>query len=207
MSATVTLEPWSSGDLPLLERLMGTAHDRAPRRPREPGQLRERQGRYERLARGDHMPRLSTWRAAPASARSASGRRSGATIRSTRSAGWSWRSSRAAASRWRRPRRRSSSPSAPTSTASCTPPERLRPAVERDLPHGRLRAARGVRVRVPQAALHDLQRPAPGPARLATTAAPLPTAAPAAVSTHRWRCVDDLNLVPGWPTPNSQTTR
>lgn len=43
----------------------------------------------ERLEGGNHLPRSSTWRAVPASARSASGRRSGATTRSTRSAGWS----------------------------------------------------------------------------------------------------------------------
>ena len=56
MSATVTLEPWGSGDLRLLERLMGdplmTAHLRGPE---SPDRLRERQGRYEHLADGDRM--------------------------------------------------------------------------------------------------------------------------------------------------------
>ncbi len=56
MSATVTLEPWGSGDLPLLERLMGdplmTQHLGGPE---SPDKLRERQGRYERLEGGDRM--------------------------------------------------------------------------------------------------------------------------------------------------------
>jgi hypothetical protein len=45
VSATVTLKPWESGDLPLLERLMGdprmTAHLGGPE---SPDKLRERQG-------------------------------------------------------------------------------------------------------------------------------------------------------------------
>ena len=56
MSATVTLEPWGSGDLPLLERLMGdprtTEHLGGPE---SPDQLRERQARYEHLEGGDRM--------------------------------------------------------------------------------------------------------------------------------------------------------
>jgi RimJ/RimL family protein N-acetyltransferase len=56
VSATVTLEPWGSGDLPLLERLMGdprvTAHLGGPENP---DKLRERQDRYERLEGGDRM--------------------------------------------------------------------------------------------------------------------------------------------------------
>ena len=56
MGATVTLEPWGSGDLPLLERLMGdprmTEHLGGPESPE---QLGDRQGRYERLAGGDRM--------------------------------------------------------------------------------------------------------------------------------------------------------
>ena len=56
MSATVTLQPWGSGDLPLLERLMGdplmTKHLGGPESPEK---LRERQGRYERLEGGDRM--------------------------------------------------------------------------------------------------------------------------------------------------------
>jgi RimJ/RimL family protein N-acetyltransferase len=56
VSATVTLEPWGSGDLPLLERLMGdprmTEHLGGPE---SPDKLRERQGRYERLESGDRM--------------------------------------------------------------------------------------------------------------------------------------------------------
>jgi RimJ/RimL family protein N-acetyltransferase len=56
VTATVTLEPWGSGDLPLLERLMGD-----PRMtkylggPESPEKLRERQGRYEAHEGGDHM--------------------------------------------------------------------------------------------------------------------------------------------------------
>ena len=54
VNAIVTLEPWSSGDLPLLERLMGdprmTEHFGGPE---SPDKLRERQGRYERLEGGD----------------------------------------------------------------------------------------------------------------------------------------------------------
>jgi RimJ/RimL family protein N-acetyltransferase len=56
VSARVTLEPWGSGDLPLLERLMGdprmTEHLGGPE---SPDKLRERQGRYERLDGGDRM--------------------------------------------------------------------------------------------------------------------------------------------------------
>src|SRR5262249_29152005 len=56
VSATVTLEPWGSGDLPLLERLMGdprmTEHLGGPE---SSDKLRERQGRYERLEGGDRM--------------------------------------------------------------------------------------------------------------------------------------------------------
>jgi len=56
VSATVTLELWSSGDLPLLERLMGdprmTEHLGGPE---SPDKLRERQDRYERLDGGDRM--------------------------------------------------------------------------------------------------------------------------------------------------------
>jgi RimJ/RimL family protein N-acetyltransferase len=56
MSAIVTLEPWGSGDLPLLERLMGdplmTEHLGGPE---SPDKLRERQSRYEHLTGGDRM--------------------------------------------------------------------------------------------------------------------------------------------------------
>jgi RimJ/RimL family protein N-acetyltransferase len=56
VSATVTLVAWGSGDLPLLERLMGdprvTEHLGGPE---SPDRLRERQGRYERLEDGDRM--------------------------------------------------------------------------------------------------------------------------------------------------------
>jgi len=52
----VSLVPWASGDLPLLERLMGdpamTEHLGGPESPEK---LRERQGRYERLEEGDRM--------------------------------------------------------------------------------------------------------------------------------------------------------
>ena len=53
---TVTLKPWGSGDLPLLERLMGdpvmTEHLGGPENAEK---LRERQARYERLEGGDRM--------------------------------------------------------------------------------------------------------------------------------------------------------
>src|SRR5579884_3048821 len=56
VSATVTLEPWGSGELPLLTRLMGdpwmTEHLGGPETP---DKLRERQERYERLTGGDRM--------------------------------------------------------------------------------------------------------------------------------------------------------
>jgi len=56
VSATVTLELWGSGDLPLLERLMGdprmTEHLGGPETPE---QLRERQVRYESLEGGGRI--------------------------------------------------------------------------------------------------------------------------------------------------------
>ncbi|HET6866070.1 MAG TPA: GNAT family N-acetyltransferase [Solirubrobacteraceae bacterium] len=59
MSARVILEAWGSGDRPLLERLMGdprmTEHLGGPETP---DQLRDRQGRYERLEDGDRMFRI-----------------------------------------------------------------------------------------------------------------------------------------------------
>jgi RimJ/RimL family protein N-acetyltransferase len=56
VSATVTLEPWGSGDLSLLERLMGDPHmTEHLGGPESPDKLRERQGRYERLEGGDRM--------------------------------------------------------------------------------------------------------------------------------------------------------
>jgi RimJ/RimL family protein N-acetyltransferase len=56
VSTQVTLEPWGSGDLPLLTRLMGdpgmTEHLGGPETP---DRLRERQARYEHLEHGDRM--------------------------------------------------------------------------------------------------------------------------------------------------------
>jgi RimJ/RimL family protein N-acetyltransferase len=56
---TVILEPWGSGDLPLLQRLMGdprmTEHLGGPE---SPDRLRERQLRYERLEDGDRMLKI-----------------------------------------------------------------------------------------------------------------------------------------------------
>ena len=56
MRPAVTLEPWGSGDLPLLERLMGdadmTEHLGGPESAEK---LRERQDRYEHLKDGDRM--------------------------------------------------------------------------------------------------------------------------------------------------------
>ena len=55
-SVSVALEPWGSGDLPLLERLMGdpemTVHLGGPESPEK---LRERHVRYQRLPEGDRM--------------------------------------------------------------------------------------------------------------------------------------------------------
>jgi RimJ/RimL family protein N-acetyltransferase len=52
----VNLEPWGSGDLPLLERLMGDARmTEHLGGPETPDQLRERHGRYERLEGWDRM--------------------------------------------------------------------------------------------------------------------------------------------------------
>jgi RimJ/RimL family protein N-acetyltransferase len=59
VTATVTLEPWGSGDLHLLERLMGdprmTEHLGGPE---SADKLRERQDRYERLDGGDRMLKI-----------------------------------------------------------------------------------------------------------------------------------------------------
>jgi hypothetical protein len=59
VSATVTLEPWGSGDLPLLERLLGdprmTEHLGGPE---SPAKLWERQAKYEHLERGDRMLKI-----------------------------------------------------------------------------------------------------------------------------------------------------
>ena len=56
MTAMVTLEPWDRGDLPLLERLMSdprmTEHLGGPESAEK---LRERQKKYERLEGGDRM--------------------------------------------------------------------------------------------------------------------------------------------------------
>jgi RimJ/RimL family protein N-acetyltransferase len=56
VSVTVALERWGSGDLPLLERLMGdprmTEHLGGPENSNK---LRERQRRYERLEGADRM--------------------------------------------------------------------------------------------------------------------------------------------------------
>jgi RimJ/RimL family protein N-acetyltransferase len=56
VNATVTLEPWGSGDLPLLQRLMGdprmTEHLGGPE---SPDKLRERHGRYVQLERAGRM--------------------------------------------------------------------------------------------------------------------------------------------------------
>ncbi len=52
----MTLQPWGSGDLPLLERLLGDpGMTQYLGGPESPGKLRERQGRYERLEGGDRM--------------------------------------------------------------------------------------------------------------------------------------------------------
>ena len=56
VSATVTLEPWGSGDLALLVRLMGDARmTQHLGGPESPDKLGQRQSRYERLEGGDRM--------------------------------------------------------------------------------------------------------------------------------------------------------
>jgi hypothetical protein len=56
MRATVILEPWGRGDLPLLERLMGDPQmTRHLGGPEGADKLRERQRRYELLEDGDRM--------------------------------------------------------------------------------------------------------------------------------------------------------
>ncbi len=56
MNATVVLAPWSSGDAPLLKRLMADARmTEHLGGPESPEKLRERQARYERLEGGDRM--------------------------------------------------------------------------------------------------------------------------------------------------------
>jgi hypothetical protein len=61
LSATVIIEPWGSGDLPLLERLMGdprmTEHLGGPETPEK---LRERQARFERLEGADRMFKIGS---------------------------------------------------------------------------------------------------------------------------------------------------
>jgi RimJ/RimL family protein N-acetyltransferase len=56
VSATVMIEPWGTGDLPLLERLMGdpqmTEHLGGPESPER---LRERHARYNNQEAGDRM--------------------------------------------------------------------------------------------------------------------------------------------------------
>lgn len=57
--AQVSLEPWASGDLPLLERLMGDPHmTKHLGGPESHDKLLERQGRYEHLEDGDRMFRI-----------------------------------------------------------------------------------------------------------------------------------------------------
>jgi len=56
MPATVILQPWGSGDLPLLKRLMGDARmTEHLGGPEGPDKLRERQDRYEHLKGGNRM--------------------------------------------------------------------------------------------------------------------------------------------------------
>jgi len=100
VSATVTLEPWGTGDLMLLERLMGdprmTEHLGGPETPEK---LRERQGRYESLDRGDRMFKIVDAASGAGVGSVGFGPKSRARSRCTRSVGWSSPSSRAAASR------------------------------------------------------------------------------------------------------------
>jgi RimJ/RimL family protein N-acetyltransferase len=60
VSATVSLVPWGSGDLPLLEKLMGdprmTEHLGGPE---SSDQLRERHHRYQSLEGGDRMFKIA----------------------------------------------------------------------------------------------------------------------------------------------------
>ncbi len=114
VSANVTLEPWGSGDLPLLERLLSDPH-----MTQSPDKLRERQARYERLEGGDPMFKIVD-------------RESGADAGSVGFWTKEWRDADVYEVGWmvvpelqghgfqsRRPRRRSRLQSATTSTASC----------------------------------------------------------------------------------------
>jgi RimJ/RimL family protein N-acetyltransferase len=59
VTSTVTLVPWGSGDLPLLERLLGDpSMTEYLGGPESPDKLRERQSRYEHLEGGDRMFRI-----------------------------------------------------------------------------------------------------------------------------------------------------
>lgn len=56
VTVSITLEPWGSGDLPLLERLLGDPDmTKYLGGPESPEKLRERQARYEHLEDGDRM--------------------------------------------------------------------------------------------------------------------------------------------------------
>ena len=56
MTVSVVLAPWGSGDLPLLERLMGDARmTEHLGGPESPDKLRQRQARYASLEGGDRM--------------------------------------------------------------------------------------------------------------------------------------------------------
>jgi hypothetical protein len=160
MSATVTLAPWDSGDLPLLERLMGdprmTEHLGGPE---SPDKLRKRQDRYEHLEGGEHMFKI---------VEVATGSAVGSVGFWTKEwrdehvyeVGWMvvpgvpgprLRGSGDRAGNRDRQARRQASPHARL-------PERSQRSVERDLPEARLRAPGRMRVRVSDGPLHELQR-------------------------------------------------
>jgi RimJ/RimL family protein N-acetyltransferase len=148
VSATVTLEPWGSGDLPLLERLMGdprmTEHLGGPE---SPDKLRERQGRYERLKGGDRMFKIVDVA-------------SGASVGSVGYWTKEWREERVYEIGWMVVPEFQGRGMAVAATALAIElatheakhrfrhafPKRRERRVERDLPQARLRAARRVRV-------------------------------------------------------------
>jgi RimJ/RimL family protein N-acetyltransferase len=169
MSATITLEPWGSGDLPLLERLMGdprmTEHLGGPE---SADKLRERQGRDERLEVGDRMFKIIDVA-------------SDAGVGSVGFWTKEWRDEKVYEVGWMVVPGFQGRGIAVAATAQAIDLARREhkhlfmhafpnvdnaPSKEICRKLG-LRAARRLRVRVPEGGLHDLQRLASGPARLA----------------------------------------
>ena len=137
----IILEPWSDGDLPLLERLLGdprmTEHLGGPVSPQ---QLRERQRRHERVEGSDRMFKI---------VEAASGEGVGSVGFWTKT----WRDAEVYEVGWMVLPGFQGRGIAARATAEAIVLARRDGAhrfVARDLPQARLRAGRGVRVRVSQ---------------------------------------------------------